>query len=41
MRTQYKIIVYSAAIAACLGVFVLYLQPEFMITLANQIWACF
>lgn len=24
-----------------LAVFGLYLQPEFMMTLANQVWACF
>jgi hypothetical protein len=32
---------YSAAIAACLGVFALYTRPEFLVTLAGQIWACF
>ena len=30
-----------AAILACVGVFKLYTQPEFLITLADQIWACF
>lgn len=31
-----------AAIAAVLAaVFALYLQPDFMVTLANQVWACF
>lgn len=30
------------AIAAVLAaVFALYLQPDFMVTLANQVWACF
>jgi len=30
-----------AAAAALLGVFALYLQPDFMVTLAQQVWACF
>jgi hypothetical protein len=30
-----------AAVAVCLGVFSWYLQPEFLLTLANQVWACF
>jgi hypothetical protein len=28
-------------VAAVLAVFALYLQPDFMVTLANQVWACF
>jgi hypothetical protein len=32
----------GAAIAAVLlGVFVLYTRPDFLLTLANQVWACF
>jgi hypothetical protein len=31
----------AAAVLACLGVFMLYTRPEFLITLADQIWACF
>lgn len=27
--------------AALAGVFAAYLRPEFMLTLANQLWACF
>lgn len=34
-------IAYVAALATLLLVFSLYLQPEFMVTLAQQIWACF
>jgi hypothetical protein len=30
-----------AAVLACVGVFMLYTRPEFLITLADQIWACF
>jgi hypothetical protein len=32
---------WTAALAALAGVFMLYLQPEFMVGLANQVWACF
>lgn len=31
----------TAAVLACLAVFMLYKRPEFLITLADQIWACF
>ena len=30
-----------AAVLVLLAVFALYLQPGFMLTLADQIWACF
>ena len=30
-----------AATAALLGVFALYTQPDFLVVLANQVWACF
>jgi hypothetical protein len=32
---------YVLAIAATLGVFALYLRPDFLLTLADQLWACF
>jgi hypothetical protein len=28
-------------IAVLLGVMSMYLQPEFLLTLANQVWGCF
>ncbi|EGI75632.1 hypothetical protein HGR_15249, partial [Hylemonella gracilis ATCC 19624] len=31
----------TAALAAVAAAFALYLRPEFMVTLADQIWACF
>lgn len=31
----------AAALALLLGVFGLYLQPDFMVQMANQIWSCF
>jgi hypothetical protein len=30
-----------AALAALLAVFALYTRPDFLVTLADQIWACF
>ena len=30
-----------AAIAVLGSVFALYIEPEFVIALANQVWACF
>jgi hypothetical protein len=32
---------YAAALVALLAVFSLYLQPRFMVSLADQLWACF
>jgi hypothetical protein len=36
-----KVIAYTAAMALLLAVFSLYLRPEFMVAMANQIWSCF
>lgn len=36
-----KIALYAAALAALAAVFSLYLQPDFLVGLANQVWACF
>lgn len=36
-----RIAVWSIALATLAGVFTMYLQPEFMVGLANQVWACF
>jgi hypothetical protein len=36
-----KISVWAAALVALLGVFALYTRPDFLLTLANQVWACF
>jgi len=30
-----------AAVTATLGVFALYQRPDFLLTLADQLWACF
>ncbi len=31
----------AAAVVATLAVFALYLRPDFMVMLADQMWACF
>ncbi|MBC7705798.1 MAG: hypothetical protein H7274_17875 [Rhodoferax sp.] len=36
-----RLVVYGFAVAALSGVFVMYLQTDFMVTLAQQVWACF
>ena len=37
----HKLLLGAIAIAASLGVFSLYTRPEFLFTLANQVWGCF
>lgn len=32
---------WAAALAALAGVFALYTQPRMLMTLAEQVWACF
>jgi hypothetical protein len=36
-----KMLAYGVAIAVLLAVFALYTRPEMLVTLADQIWACF
>lgn len=36
-----RILIWAAILAVLLAVFALYLQPHFMLTLADQVWACF
>lgn len=36
-----KIALWSLVAAALAGVFALYTRPDFLVTLANQVWACF
>jgi hypothetical protein len=40
LRTR-KLLAYGAAIAALVAVFALYMQPTILVTLADQLWACF
>jgi hypothetical protein len=32
---------YGVALAGLLLVFIMYTRPDFMVTVANQVWACF
>ena len=41
MQRGKKLIAYSAAIAVLLAVFALYTRPAMLVTLADQLWACF
>ena len=44
MPSKRQALAYAAALVALLAllaVFGLYTQPEFLITLADQLWACF
>lgn len=36
-----RVAAWTAALAALAGVFAMYLQPEFMVGLADQVWSCF
>ena len=36
-----RLISYALAVAAALAVFALYTRPDFLVTLADQVWACF
>ena len=36
-----RVALYGVALVILLAVFALYLQPDFMVTLAQQVWACF
>ncbi|MDP3821834.1 MAG: hypothetical protein Q8R33_10195 [Burkholderiales bacterium] len=40
LRTR-KLLAYGAAIAVLLAVFALYTRPAILVTLADQMWACF
>jgi hypothetical protein len=41
MKQGQKTGLYVAAFCVLLAVFSLYTRPDFLVTLANQIWACF
>jgi hypothetical protein len=41
MPVTHKFMLYSAAVLACVGVFMLYTRPDFLLTLADQLWSCF
>lgn len=35
-----RLTVWTSVLLALLGVFMLYTQPDFLLTLANQLWVC-
>jgi hypothetical protein len=35
------VLAYAAAVAVLLAVFALYTRPAILVTLADQLWACF
>ncbi len=37
----HKALAYGGAVVALLAVFALYTRPDFLVSLSNQIWACF
>lgn len=39
--TRLHLLAWTVAVAALLGVFALYARPDFLVTLADQLWACF
>ncbi len=36
-----RALIWAVVLAILLAVFALYTRPEFMLTLADQVWACF
>jgi hypothetical protein len=41
MSGFHKILATGLVIATLAGVFILYLQPDFMVQMTNQVWSCF
>jgi len=41
VKRRYKLLAYTVAVVVLLAVFALYTRPDFLVTLANEIWACF
>lgn len=41
LPTWLRALIWAVVLAALLAVFALYTRPEFMLTLADQVWACF
>ncbi len=40
-RPWQKWLAYAGTLLALLAVFALYTRPDFLVTLADQLWACF
>ena len=41
MSWRKNILLLAVATVVLVGVFLLYTQPDFMVQMANQVWACF
>ena len=41
MKLSRQILLYAGVILMLLAVFSLYTRSDFLLTLANQVWACF
>jgi len=41
MKTWTRWLAYGTAVLVLLAVFSFYTRPDFLLTLANEIWACF
>ncbi len=41
MTLRHRVIAGIVAIALLAAVFLLYTRPDFMVQMANQVWACF
>jgi hypothetical protein len=41
MSRKMSLLLFALATVVLAGVFLLYLQPDFMVQMANQVWACF
>ena len=41
MKQHLKFLLWGGAVIVLLAVFALYTRPDFLVTLSNQIWACF
>lgn len=41
MNRRHKLLAWGSALIVLLAVFALYTRPDFLVTLSNQIWACF
>jgi hypothetical protein len=41
MKRAYRLLLWGLALLALLAVFAMYTRPDFLVTLSNQIWACF
>ena len=41
LRPWHKALAWAAAGSVLLAVFMLYARPDFLLTLANELWACF